>query len=83
MKELIFELTVDDVKSSMKTDDTLPMVGEFDHEGDTVKLKMTATAGDKLLLEELFGGYHQVVTFQKIENKQTELPYADDDRFEI
>jgi len=37
MKELIFELTVDDVKSSMKTDDTLPMVGEFDHDGRTVR----------------------------------------------
>ncbi len=68
-----FEVEVKDIKTSMAKADTCPMEGELNYHGRDVKFKITASSDNKDVLEELFGGINQTVTFEIVENAQTSL----------
>ena len=68
-----FETIVGDVKTSRVKDDTCLLSGEFNYNGTDVKVKMTFTADDSDVFDEMFEGVGRVVTYRVVDNAQQTL----------
>lgn len=73
MDNITFETEVKDIKTSEVRSDTCPMEGELEHNGREVLFKIIASSLNRDVLEELFGGVGQTVTFKIVENAQKTL----------
>lgn len=73
MVTIQFEMKVSNIKTSVVGDDTCPMEGELEYNGRGVKFKIVASSVNKDVLEELFGGVGQTVTFAVVDNAQQTL----------
>ena len=71
--EFKFEMTVDDVKTSVVKNDHCPLVGDFTFDGVDVGVKMTFTAAFSKVFSDMFGDVGNTVTFAVIENDQKSL----------
>jgi hypothetical protein len=73
MDDTTFETTVKDIKTSEVKDDVCQMAGELEYNGREVKFKVDGSSLNRDVLEELFGGVGQTVTFKIVENAQKTL----------
>ena len=73
VKNIKFEVEVDDIKTSQVKNDTCPQSGEFEMDGEEIKVTMTFSSPNKAILENLFGEVGRTITYAVVQNSQTTL----------